>query len=514
MGVIRQLKLSTAVLLLLVLTSVAVFRVCRRPLTTILPRDIVLRYGVPAGLIADSDSTDSNRLGSDGISTLEEHGHQRSLELDSKKPTTPDTRYKLDHLSHGYVLSLHYPGQQGAGLRALTALQCSIGSLDLPMFIVEPFINASYLSPWGNDALPTVHDYFDINHLNAASRKIGYAKLATWDEFLQKAPRNVVFLELNLQPHGPPTPPVVTWTANGTSTCRHVPVVDNVLKKHSFCVVRTVSMTLKRVIGIKKIMLDGQELYEQVFGEWKPHKVTLVVSVWWPQWYVLNLQSPNKCEQANEEGLNNRYHPSQKLLALSKRYEELHLGSNHHFGVAAMLRVEHAIRLFQTTSQQLTGINACLQQVVHLVEDLQESTLYQQTFVTADIGKYGSGTWYDGPKYFNTEEIFGTVKSTIELLTRNMTFEKWEDSFSIANDVAEDRGYVAALQRTIAGRSDCLVLMGKGNFLKLALHDYLNNHPDPATWCIHFVCPDGSDRSMYVQFLENRRSMYNLKSSS
>ena len=511
MGVIRQLKLSTAVLLLLVLTSVAVFRVCRRPLTALLPRDIVLRYGVPAGLIADSDNTDSNGLGShnysDGISTLEEHGHQRSLELDSKEPTTPDTRYKLDHLSHGYVLSLHYPGQQGAGLSSLTALQCSIGSLDLPMFIVEPFINASHLSPWGNDTLLTVHDYFDINHLNAASRKIGYAELATWDEFLQKAPRNVVFLELHLQPHGPPTPPVVTWTANGTSTCRHVPVVDNVLKEHGFCVVRTVSKTLKRVIPRKNgMVLTGQELYKQVLGEWKPHEVTLVVPGWWPPWYILNLQSPNKCEQANEEGLHNRFHPSQKLLALAKRYEELHLGSNHHFGVAAMLRVEHAIRLFRTTDQQLTGINACLQQVVHLVEDLQGGTIYPQTFVTADIGKYGSGTWYDGPKY-NTEEIFGTVKSTLELLTRNMTFEEWEDSFSIANNVTKDRGYVAALQRTIAGRSDCLVLMGRGNFLKLALHDYLNNHPDPATWCIHFVCPDGSNRPNYVHALEDRRSV-------
>ena len=59
----------------------------------------------------------------------------------------------------------------------------------------------------------------------------------------------------------------------------------------------------------------------------------------------------------------------------------------------------------------------------------------------------------------------------------------------------KDHGYVAALQRTIASRANCLVLVGGGNFLKLALGDYLNFHPNPSSWCIHMHSLYGRDDS-------------------
>ena len=55
-------------------------------------------------------------------------------------------------------------------------------------------------------------------------------------------------------------------------------------------------------------------------------------------------------------------------------------------------------------------------------------------------------------------------------------------------------GYIAAFQRTLASRADCLVLVGGGYFQELALNDYKRNHPDRSTWYIYIVCAINSVR--------------------
>ena len=413
--------------------------------------------------------------------------------------------------SHGYVMILYYPGQQGAGLRSLIALLCFIGSFGLPMYVVEPFIQNSSLS--GDPGPLKFNDYFDMNHFNTEARNKGYAEIAaTWEDFLQNAPRKTVLVDFTRYGQGTKRSPEVT---NDLSACDNKGALGFVLNKHDFCVVKTVKPAKH---GYQ--ILTGKEMYLHVFGEWKPQEVTLVVSEWRPHWYVLNpeLQPPNKCEQACEVGLNEMFHPSEELLKWVEGYERAHVGLKHHYQVAAMLRVEHLIRAFGKTDKKHAGINICFQKLVSLVGDLKKNYSQPQTFVTVDIGKYGSKTWSDSLNTFKynkngKEQLFGAVKSTLETLT-HMTFEEWEDSFSHATGAIEDSGYIAALQRTIAGRSDCLVLVGGGQFLKLALHDYLSNHPDPGTWCIRYVCPEKEYKQVCNEILENRRSMYRLKSSS
>lgn len=49
-----------------------------------------------------------------------------------------------------------------------------------------------------------------------------------------------------------------------------------------------------------------------------------------------------------------------------------------------------------------------------------------------------------------------------------------------------DAGYVAGLQRVLAGRADCLVLVGGGDFQTMAAVDYMRYHN--SSYCIHLVC--------------------------
>ena len=61
--------------------------------------------------------------------------------------------------------------------------------------------------------------------------------------------------------------------------------------------------------------------------------------------------------------------------------------------------------------------------------------------------------------------------------------------------------YIAALQRTIASRSDCLLLFGRGNFQEVALSAYLRNHPNKVTRCVHIVCASRSLRKNILETL-------------
>ena len=253
-------------------------------------------------------------------------------------------------------------------------------------------------------------------------------------------------------------------------------------------------------------------MYQYVFGEWKPEEVTLLISGWCPYWYVTNAShhSPNLCEEADERGLDDRISPSERLVKKVEEYEATQLGSNHTYQIAVMMRVEHLIRHYG--EERNHSIDDCFHELVNLVGKLQQNYSKPHTFVTADIGKYGSNSWnIELKQYKYTEErrakLFGDIKSTMfKLMNEKMTFEEWEDSFTPTTGGAEGSGYIAALQRTIASRADCLVFLSGGQFLKLALQDYLHHHPNPTTWCVHFVCPE--DPGRFTRIMDRRRSSY------
>ncbi len=102
------------------------------------------------------------------------------------------------------------------------------------------------------------------------------------------------------------------------------------------------------------------------------------------------------------------------------------------------------------------------------------------------------------------EHVFQAVQDTVTRLFGNrLTFEEWENTFSNVTSGVEDRGYIAGLQKAIASRADCLVLVGGGHFLHLALREYMHNHPDQSTWCVELLCATKSSTKQYRETLAN-----------
>ena len=404
----------------------------------------------------------------------------------------------------GYVLSLRYSGQQGSGIGALLSQLCWIESFDLPMKVVEPYVRSSSLV--GLPALNSsqdlkISDYFDFDHLVHSALDRGYGLLATVEEFERVAPRDLI-LVLMVGGKIADYAVNVVWESNPESTVCMTNISHKMdhFERNGFCVVKVI----KIIFGFGTTFVFTAEDMYKIFGRWKPEDITLVFSLWRAPWFVQNVElvNPAMCDKSASRGLQSILRPSKRLLEDSRKYEELFLQVENRLSV--MMRVEHSVwqlgraeaRATRRNKTSTINISQCFHKLQNITHTLQKKLGYNGIFLTADVGKYASSTWNQTLKHFHYTKsdvsmLFTLVESYIGLLLSNkVTFQQWQESFSKVLMGGGDAGYIAALQRTIASRSDCLVLLGGGLFQRLALHEYVRNHPDLKMQCVYFVCLD------------------------
>ncbi len=426
--------------------------------------------------------------------------------------------------SKGFALLLLYSGQQSVGLRALISLQCMIGSFKLPVRVVEPFVEQSkFLAYPKHDKVPKMKDLFDIDRYNSISETQGSAELATWEDFTENAPRSVVLVRLSSSScscmrgrRRLPGQAKVEWNSNNTQACYNTSLesLGNIFEvRPDFCIVRVVNLTASPSVRLPV----GQELHKLIYGERDFRSVTLIFDKWCPGTYILNRKLPNpaQCRDVCETGLNGMFHTSPQLLQHADNYERKYLQETEKtFSVAVMLRSERLVLSRKGNSvDKLNTLQTCLKSVPEVTKQLQgckSSCTATTPFVTADVGRFGSGSWYlmaQNVTNLDRHSMEVVQDTVVTLLNRTMSFEEWENGFVEASGGLEDRGYLAALQRTIASRADCLVLVGGGNFIKLALHEYLLRHPNPQSWCVHYVCVDDFAQQ-YDRIIHDRKAEF------
>ena len=400
---------------------------------------------------------------------------------------------------HGYVVALRYTGQQGTGIQALMSLQCFIGSLNLSMYILEPSMTETSfgsffeMSPnYNSSSSLRFSDIFDTIHFNNASRNMGFAEIRSEDEFHKDSPTDIILIESFRSGKKPVS---LVWTSKDKEDCysdQHVP--------KDYCIRRVISVTGKKDIKGSYQIFTEEELLSVVLGLWQPKEVTLVFRQWHTPWYVLSPSLPNplQCKNIRSVSTETQFHTSSTLLNDAKRYEDRFLGSKN--DLAVMFRLERMMISLNIMKNRknIDSIDAyvtkCLNEVVHIAEDYWKKHVFSRPLVTLDLGRYGSFSWRDRNTSVS-RNITKQAKSTLSSLFHNQwTFSEWENSFTQVASIANNSGYIAAFQRTLASRADCLVLVGGGYFQELALNDYKRNHPDKSTWCIHLVCAINSAR--------------------
>ena len=110
------------------------------------------------------------------------------------------------------------------------------------------------------------------------------------------------------------------------------------------------------------------------------------------------------------------------------------------------------------------------------------------------MGRMGSKSLLDdcimGQQHCGVGKLFGLFFTSI-FGKDSWSIEEYEDSFTkyINTDKFDNPAYVAQLQRTIAARSDCMIMIGgKSNFQAAAIRFYKNFHPNVTEQCIIYHC--------------------------
>ena len=413
------------------------------------------------------------------------------------------TTYNLTTNNSLYTIVLYFIGQQASGIQSLIDLQCGASNLGLPMVLLEPMVIDNTFQ-----AMPLVHrddsgnsiqnehsmlfsDLFDVSLFNKMSSNWSYPQLIPRDYFFKTAPRRIVFVVLYEEAEStvpemkPVWPELPDAPADGCfdPMTSHPPISKwksqiHQLTKLGFCVVKVVQF---RIGHIAPIVFTEDQLRNSVLGGDSYSNVTLVINTWMPK-YVMPGLNHKECVYLGYRSAKRQIQPSKRLLADVKYYEDHFLKSSGK-RLALMIRLEHVFNYLRR--QQHMGqwsVETCLNVSTNMAKNLTESKSLGKPFVTLDIGRYGSRTLRSGGRY---AQFVSKVLSS--LYDGEWNLREWEDSFTQATGGVEDGSYIAALQRTLASKSECLILVGGGMFQELTMKKYMETH-DKAEWCIRLYC--------------------------
>ncbi len=123
-----------------------------------------------------------------GVSLVNNKYEYRGVSLVNNKYKYRETKI--------FIIVRKYSGQQGAGVNAITSLQCWAGHSGLQMSIVEPFMYSTsfFGSLLEEKKFLKLSDYFDYEHLNKASREAKLAEFTTLDQFTKEGSKNIIFI--------------------------------------------------------------------------------------------------------------------------------------------------------------------------------------------------------------------------------------------------------------------------------------------------------------------------------
>jgi len=409
---------------------------------------------------------------------------------DSKPPNDPSSTVSHSESPHtsntGYIMSTVYSGWTGGGTGALLQLQCYVKMNALPMQVVEPAVENSKFHAVLNEGKLRFSDLFDIGQYNRLlKQEMKYAPLTPWDDFVQNAPRNTIFVKLYVTSQR--KPPQVEWQRGPRTANCNSPIQLTFLQIKGFCVVRIVSLFYST-----SVPFTGEELRQNILGRWKPDEVTVVLDRWTYYFYIPTSKKSqnNPCKGSEWTGRKVLY-PSERLLKDIRQYEKLF--QNPQTSIAVLMHAERLITSLGKESESMIMKTADLhlKELVSVVKELKAKFPNGTAFGAVDIGRFGSLTV---PKAFSgyakkyKSNLLESIQNTLtEVYDNKWTFSEWEDSFLQANGGIADTGYVAAIQRGVASRAKCLVLFGGGRFQFVALNEYIHNHPDKSDQCISYV---------------------------
>lgn len=373
------------------------------------------------------------------------------------------------HTQHtgGYILSHDYWEQLTSASRNMLSLQCWANRI-ASMAVVEPFLKKSYLqSPTTQREASSLRfsDIYDINHWNSLSWRNRYAPLITWEEFLERAPRNLITVDIKYGAvHQLPLTDKRLYMQDCSIKSYWTSMASFLQKKHNFHVIRKICINFSHD---KEFSFD--EFRAEIFKDHTPSTTTVLFN----QWRGLG----NKRIQVRDSGCgkitaNVEAEPSKRVIEDAEKYIARYLGTYDY--IAILARME---KVKMADGKELK-VTSCFQQTLKYWDKMAQKNV---TFLSADVGRYGS----DSLRHAK-DDLTGVFQEFFDAIYGSKwTVSQWERTFVSVSGLS-DPGYIGMLQKVLASRAKCVLFVGGGSFQRSALHLYHKRH-SVNNWCINSV---------------------------
>ena len=360
------------------------------------------------------------------------------------------------------MLSHEYCEQLTVAARSLELLQCWARKVGIS-HVMEPFIMGTvFRSPPRGQERDSLrfNNVYDLDNWNGMSRGKKYPPIVTWEDFLEHAPRNLIVVDVAYNSLCMLAEKERT-EIKGCSVPTSLNDLVSKLEENKFKVVREVCLDF----SAHRRMITMKEFHDQIFDRHKSANSTVLFSEW-------RGFSSNRV-RVQSSGCELQYStmkasPSKQLVQDVDSYIEKHLGSSPGY-VAVVLRIEKAKKLNKPPDY-------CFQQTLEYWERMVRDTGINTTFLSTDIGKFGSKSYNSN----NSDQFFSSFFDT--LYGKKMTIEQWEATFEGSSS---HPGYVGVLQKVIASRAECVLFTGGGSFQRHLLQLYHERHPGKD--CVYVV---------------------------
>ena len=395
--------------------------------------------------------------------------------------------------SKGYIIPYRIYEQQTSAARNLWGLQLWAKSVD--MKVVEPFIGEhgmSFEDLVNGTAKPTkFSELYDRDFWNSHTAERGCAPIVDWEEFLDNAPRKTILV----LPH-------VFYSHKAKNTV--VETIDKsskIIGSRSCGVAYFSELAMKffkdlgfhyvREVCIKFSVNDAltmEKFAQHIFDEHEPSRVTVIFALWQGVRNTrINLRGVSlSADDTIKVGLM----PSKSVMKESDNYVQQFVpAGSKYFGV--MVRVERALRFYIKShgfGKTMKYLTQCAKGLAKL-QQFKDHNEWKHT-LAIDMGKFGSKGLLKGclqvKGYCGIDKLFGLFFTSV--FGDSWSIKEYEDSFTkyISTD---NPAYIAQVQRTIAARADCIVMVGgKSNFQSAAISFYKNFHPNVSEQCIIYHC--------------------------
>lgn len=358
--------------------------------------------------------------------------------------------------SIGFLMGLDYSDQLTAGGANLFCLQCLASAMDHRLEVVEPFIvhstfgvpleisNPAVESSLINSAV-RLRDVFDLEKWVSYSKEKHFAPLASWERFLDVAPRSVVLVQ-----HA--------W---GECSLTHLEEECSPLfQVIKFNVIRKVCLYFKST-GV----LNVGQYKRKIYGTLDPANVTVIFNKWmgigpYIEKFTVSIRG-SPCARAYEL-FYQHVTPSNRLENDAASYVSRYLSKGQgNLYIAVMVRTEMVITKAQNSDNLPRLISQCVDNVVQKWMYMKKYSGLNATFVALDYGRYGSKGFYIHT-VMNQTQLKGKLQHMLWSLEQG-DLQEWEQRFGEVTS-SQNPGYVATLQKTIASKARCLITAGGGTF--------------------------------------------------